>query len=107
MTSSSFSQNTLPFELVISAFGNGDAIPMKYARDGGNISPEMTWTGIPAQTASYALIVDDPDAPTPEPWVHWIVFNLPLSLTSLPEGQIIHSLPPPAQVGLNSWSLAK
>jgi hypothetical protein len=92
------------FELTCSGFVNGSAIPMKYARDGDNLSPPLSWSGVPSNTKSFALIVDDPDAPTPKPWVHWIAYNLSPSLTSLSEGQAIAS---PAIEGLNSWKLAK
>jgi hypothetical protein len=92
------------FELTCSGFGNGSAIPMKYARNGNNLSPPLSWAGVPSNTKSFALIVDDPDAPTSKPWVHWIAYNLPPSLTSLSEGQAIA---PPANEGLNSWKLSK
>jgi hypothetical protein len=98
------SKQNKAFELTCSGFGNGSAIPMKYARAGGNLSPPLSWSGVPANTKSFALIVDDPDAPTPKPWVHWIAYNLPPSLTSLSEGQAIA---PPANEGLNSWKLSK
>jgi len=92
------------FELTCSGFTNGTVIPMKYARDGDNLSPPLSWSGVPDGTQSFALIVDDPDAPTPKPWVHWIIYNIPSSQTSLLEG-----MKPDGNMkeGPNSWSLSK
>lgn len=54
--------------------------------DGGNLSPALQWKGAPAATQSYAITVYDPDAPTGSGWWHWVAFNIPSSVTSLPEG---------------------
>jgi Raf kinase inhibitor-like YbhB/YbcL family protein len=53
---------------------------------GDNISPALSWSGAPAKTKSFALTVYDPDAPTGSGWWHWVVFNIPAEMTSLPEG---------------------
>jgi Raf kinase inhibitor-like YbhB/YbcL family protein len=53
---------------------------------GGNLSPALTWSGAPASTQSFAILVHDPDAPTAGGWWHWIVYNLPAATTSLPAG---------------------
>jgi len=53
---------------------------------GGNLSPELHWTAGPAGTQSYALSVYDPDAPTGSGWWHWVVFDIPATVTSLPKG---------------------
>jgi Raf kinase inhibitor-like YbhB/YbcL family protein len=53
---------------------------------GGNLSPALAWSGAPTGTKSYALLVHDPDAPTGSGWWHWIVYNIPASTTSLPQG---------------------
>lgn len=53
---------------------------------GKNVSPALEWKGAPAGTKSYAVTVYDPDAPTGSGWWHWVVYNLPATTTSLPEG---------------------
>jgi len=71
-------------EIRTSAFTPGDAIPLKYTCSGENISPAVSWTGMPPGTKSFALIVDDPDAPGGT-FVHWVVYNLPPQTTRLDE----------------------
>lgn len=68
------------------AFEPGGAIPKKRTGEGSDVSPVLTWTGLPEGTKKIALICDDPDAPTPKPWVHWVVYKIPADLTGLPEG---------------------
>lgn len=68
-----------------SAFQSGAAIPKQYTGDGKNISPPLQWSAGPSKTKSYALIVDDPDAPS-KVWVHWVLFNLPPEPHNLDEG---------------------
>jgi Raf kinase inhibitor-like YbhB/YbcL family protein len=67
------------------AFRNGDAIPIDYTADGRNVSPPLAWSGAPASTRELALILDDPDAPTPLPFVHWVIYKIPATATGLPE----------------------
>ena len=68
------------------AFAAGGAIPDKYTPQGANVSPPLTWTGVPDGTKELVLIVEDPDAPKAAPFVHWILHRLPGSTQSLPEG---------------------
>lgn len=68
------------------AFEEGMAMPMKYSADGEEMSPPVAWSNVPEEAKSMALVVEDPDAPTPEPFVHWLVFNLPPKSKSLVEG---------------------
>lgn len=77
------SQMTL--QITSPAFSEGGTIPVKYTCDGENLSPQLDWTSVPQGTQSLALIADDPDAPVGT-WVHWVLFDLPPDLTSLPEG---------------------
>ena len=53
---------------------------------GANISPALAWSGAPAGTKSFALLMHDPDAPTGSGWWHWVVYNIPAATTSLPAG---------------------
>ena len=68
-----------------SAFGEGDRIPSDFTCDGVDMSPPIEWSGVPANTGSLAVIVDDPDAPSGN-WVHWLVYDLSPDLTQLPSG---------------------
>ena len=68
-----------------SAFAGGSPIPGRNSRDGGDESPPLSWTGAPEGTKSFALVCDDPDAPSGT-WVHWVFFDLPGSLDRLPAG---------------------
>ncbi|MFH0764584.1 MAG: glutaminyl-peptide cyclotransferase [Candidatus Omnitrophota bacterium] len=72
-------------DVISSAFKSGEMIPGKYTCDGEELSPPLSWTGIPAGTISIALVSDDPDAPRGD-WVHWLIFNLPPDTEGLPEG---------------------
>lgn len=66
------------------AFKDGEMIPMRYTCDGENISVPLAWSDSPANTASFAIICEDPDAPSGT-WVHWIVFNIPPDTCELKE----------------------
>ena len=74
----------MSLDLKSNAFVNGQAIPAKYSCVGNNISPDLTWGEPPSGTQSFALIVDDPDAPAGT-WVHWVLFNIPAGTRLLPE----------------------
>ena len=77
-----------------SAFEEGGMIPSKYTCDGKDVSPQLSWSPVPEETKSLALICDDPDAPMGT-WVHWVIFDLPQGAKELPEAV-------PAQKILNS-----
>lgn len=89
------------------AFHHDGAIPARYTCDGDDVSPELRWSGIPADTKSLVLIVDDPDAPDPAApkmtWVHWVLYNLPPSAAGLPEHTTSRDLPAGTKEGLNDW----
>ncbi len=78
------SSSGTPFILTSTAFLNGGNIPGKHTCDDADQSPQLTWSGAPANTQSYALIVDDPDAPAGT-WTHWLIWNIPPETTSLPQ----------------------
>lgn len=71
-------------QITSSAFNHEGDIPSIYTCDGQDISPALSWSGIPEGAVSLALINDDPDAPGGT-WVHWVVFNMPASMNGLPE----------------------
>ena len=73
-------------EITVSStsFKNNEMIPSQYTCDSSNISPQIAWTKGPDDTRSYTLICDDPDAPA-KTWVHWLVYNMPPSVTEIPE----------------------
>jgi Raf kinase inhibitor-like YbhB/YbcL family protein len=71
-------------KLVSAAFDEGGMIPEKYTCDGADMSPPLKWDSIPEGTKSLALICDDPDAPVGT-WVHWVYYDIPVSIKSVPE----------------------
>ncbi len=97
----------MPFSLRSPTFGNREEIPSVYTCEGDDLSPPLAWSEEPPGTKSFALVVDDPDAPDPRApkrtFVHWIVYNLPVSVHSLAEGVRQSSLPEGAAEGLNDW----
>jgi Raf kinase inhibitor-like YbhB/YbcL family protein len=94
-------------QLHSAAFSNHEAIPKRYTCHGENISPPLSWSDMPPGTESFALIVDDPDAPDPaapqRTWTHWVLCNIPPTTHSLPEGVGKKDLPKGTQQGLNDW----
>ena len=93
----------MTLELTSTAFSEGQPIPARYTCTGEDISPPLAWRGAPPGTQSFALIMDDPDAPG-RTWVHWVVFNLPASATGLPAAiRSDGDLPGEAVHGQNSW----
>ena len=82
--------SSVPFGISSSAFVAGTSIPRRYTCDGPDVSPPLSWTGAPAGTAAYLLIVDDPDA---SGFVHWVVADLPATTSSLAKGASGHLAP--------------
>jgi Raf kinase inhibitor-like YbhB/YbcL family protein len=80
-----WAQQKAKFEIKSAAFQNNSSIPSRHTCDGANLSPALSWTDPPQGTQSYALIMDDPDAPRGT-FVHWVLYNLPASARQLPEG---------------------
>jgi Raf kinase inhibitor-like YbhB/YbcL family protein len=82
-------------------------IPARHTCDGLNTSPPILWLGVPNSAKSLVLIVDDPDAPDPSApkrtWVHWLLYNIPVSATDLTEGVTANRLPAGTLQGINDW----
>jgi Raf kinase inhibitor-like YbhB/YbcL family protein len=72
-------------ELVSPAFESRGDIPVRHTCDGDDSSPPLSWSGAPQDTRSFALIMDDPDAP-PGTWVHWVLYDLPAETERLQPG---------------------
>ncbi|MBN1364554.1 MAG: YbhB/YbcL family Raf kinase inhibitor-like protein [Syntrophaceae bacterium] len=99
-----FNSSAKDLELKSPAFVSGSMIPSLYTCEGKNISPPLSWTGVPPGTKSFVLICDDPDVPFIT-WVHWVYYNIPASVKSLPEA--LPKTEKPAQGGIhgkNSFS---
>lgn len=82
-----------------SSFENGGTIPAKFTCDGENISPDISWEGVPEGTKSLALICDDPDA-TSGDFVHWVVFNIPGDINGFEENADLNSI---ANLGITDY----
>ena len=92
-----------PLTLTSPEFVEGEPIPSKFSCDSENISPMLEWTDPPAETQSFALIMDDPDAPVGL-WVHWVLYNIPAEARSLPENVPGDSTLADGSIhGKNSW----
>jgi len=89
--------------LTSSAFSHNGSIPEQYTCDGEDEVPPLAWAGAPGGTKSFAIIVDDPDAPDPKApkmtYVHWVVYDIPPSVTRLDEDGV----PEGARLGVNDW----
>jgi Raf kinase inhibitor-like YbhB/YbcL family protein len=71
--------------LTSAAFNHDSEIPLEFTCDGRNVSPPVSWSGPPPGTRSFALIMHDPDAPMPGGYTHWLVYNIPSTVDSIPE----------------------
>ncbi len=82
-------------ELASTAFEPRGKIPKKYTGEGDDVSPPLSWSNVPAGAKSYALICHDPDAPLVTPgaygFVHWVLYNIPASISQLAENEINHT----------------
>jgi Raf kinase inhibitor-like YbhB/YbcL family protein len=91
-------------KLTSSALTHGGSIAREFTCDGADTAPPLEWSGAPPGTGSYALIVDDPDAPDPAApkmtYVHWVLYDIPTSANGLPKGG---KPPAGARDGKNDW----
>ncbi|MDO8632008.1 MAG: YbhB/YbcL family Raf kinase inhibitor-like protein [Phycisphaerales bacterium] len=102
-------QGDIPMTIKVEspAFVNNAKIPTKFTGDGEDVSPGLTWSNLPAGARELALICDDPDAPTSEPWVHWVIYRIAADAKGLPENVAKTASPAEpkgALQGKNSWS---
>ncbi len=95
------------FNVTSPAFVAGQHIPSKFTCEGADISLPLRWSGVPAGTKSLALIMDDPDAPDPDhprmTWVHWVVYDIPPSATSIAADASDKSMPTGSREGRNDF----
>lgn len=95
------------FELRSNSFVAGAEIPARHTCEGADVSPALTWSGAPTGTRSFALVVEDPDAPDPAApkrvWTHWVLYDIPRSAASLDEGVKATQLPLGTREGRNDW----
>lgn len=98
-------ETTMTFRLGSPAFDAGASIPARHTCDAQDLSPALEWSDPPPGTGSFALIVDDPDAPVGT-WVHWVIYDLPRDARSLAEGvppEREPGEPPGARQGMNDF----
>ncbi len=89
------------FRIKSTSFKSGGKIPKRFTPFGKDIHPDFFFTGIPKHTKSFAIICDDPDTPSGNVFTHWVVKNIPVSVTKIDEGE---------QVGeeiKNGWGFTK
>jgi len=94
-------------KLTSNAFAHGGEIPARFTCEGADVSPPLSWSSVPSEARSLALVVDDPDAPDPRApkmtWVHWVLYDLPVSSPGLGEAVTAAALPPGTRQGRNDW----
>ena len=97
----------MTLKVTSSAFAQGGSIPTQYTCEGKNISPPLSWSGLPNTAKTVAMIVDDPDAPDPAKprrvYVHWVIYNVPSQVSSLAENASKAGMPAGAVQGKNDW----
>ncbi|MEO5969738.1 MAG: YbhB/YbcL family Raf kinase inhibitor-like protein [Bdellovibrionia bacterium] len=76
----------MEFQIQSSAFRNKNMIPSRYSGEAENLSPPLSWSGLLADAQELALICEDPDAPREKPFVHWLLYHIPPTISTLPEG---------------------
>lgn len=97
----------MTLQLSSPSFPADGPLPKRFTCEGKDVSPALSWSGVPAGTKSLVLIVDDPDAPDPAAprmtWVHWVLYNLPPTASGLPEAVAASALPAGTREGRNDW----
>jgi hypothetical protein len=94
-------------QLTSTAFKHGAPIPRQFTCEGEDLSPPLSWSGVPKSARTLVLIVDDPDAPDPDApkmtWVHWVLYNIPAEATHLDRAIAPAALPAATLQGKNDW----
>lgn len=105
----SLSAGEAALQITSPTFAANAPIPKRHGCEGKDVPPALSWTGVPSNAKSLALIVDDPDAPDPASpkttWVHWVLYDLPPTTSGLAEGA--GWLPDGTRVGINDWKRAR
>ena len=100
----------MSMHITSSSFPHDGVVPVRHTCEGHDTSPELFWTEVPEAAKSLVLIVDDPDAPDPaapkRTWVHWVLYNIPVSAEGLTEAIEATLLPLGTLQGLNDWQRA-
>ncbi|MFF7637752.1 YbhB/YbcL family Raf kinase inhibitor-like protein [Kitasatospora sp. NPDC008050] len=81
-----FQRQVPGFTLTSTDLTDGGVLPDAQVLAGGDLSPQLSWSGFPAETKSFAVTCFDPDAPSGSGWWHWVLFDIPADVTSLPTG---------------------
>ena len=100
-------EEIMTLSITSTAFEEGGSIPAVYTCEGDDISPPLSFSGVPELAQTLVLIVDDPDAPDPKApqttWVHWVLYNIPVAVSGMVEDTARHGLPPGTSKGKNDW----
>ena len=100
-------EETMTLSITSTAFEEGGSIPTVYTCEGDDISPPLSFSGVPELAQTLVLIVDDPDAPDPKApqttWVHWVLYNIPAGVSGMVEDTARHGLSPGTSEGKNDW----
>ena len=105
-TAQPYRPTPIAMQLSSPAFVHNAPIPAEHARDGGDRSPPLAWSGAPAEAEELVLIMDDPDAPRADPWVHWVAYKIPAAAKGIPAGLSKKAAldEPPMLQGSNTWN---
>jgi len=107
VTGCSEEDSTMQMMMTSTAFEHEGTIPRHYTCEGDDVSPPLAWSGLPEGARSLVLIVDDPDAPDPAnprmTWVHWVLYDIPVTADGLDEDVASSALPSGTREGLNDW----
>ena len=96
----------MALKILSPAFSDGGEVPRRFTADGADVSPPLSWSGVPDAARELVLLMDDPDAPGRAPWVHWVLYKLAPRTCGLPEAVpegAVSTVVPGAFQGRNGW----